>query len=90
MRMCSSNCQRIVTSQNINPAARNRGNVRADPTQPSLEDLYRAHFPSSFVPNAVQLSRQNKRQYASPSESNRVDPPAPLYDPPLVGLLLMS
>ena len=33
-----------------------------DHTQPSQEDLYRAHLPSSFVPNAVQQQTEQVRQ----------------------------
>ncbi len=40
-----------------------------DPSQPSQQDLYGAHLPSSFVPNAVQ--QQTEQLAPTPSASGR-------------------
>ena len=52
-------------------------------SQPSQEDLYGAHLPSSFVPNAQQ--HQSKRQFVSPLRNVSVVSPYTLMWPTIGG-----
>ena len=57
-------------------------------SRPFQEDLYRAHLSTSFVPMQCCATADRARDSlpASPSKSNRVDPPVSSCGPPLVGL----